>query len=238
MKLNSLLGAASLLPTLTRICSLLLAFGIAALAMPAKAATVADGDFSAWSFGSTFNPPSTASITREPTGGNPDARLNSSTFSGPTILGTAIKTDYSSSDALAGVPFTLSLDVLNGPDAFGDGQGVDFLVRQNGTIYSMGLGNTGSTHINWDTLTFNGTFNAGSFADLATGAAHPDFSGATPTQFGFGAGNTISSYLTMYYDNFSLQSAALSAIPEPETYAMLFAGLGLLGFIARRRRGR
>ncbi|WP_256209002.1 FxDxF family PEP-CTERM protein [Nitrosospira sp. Nsp14] len=28
----------------------------------------------------------------------------------------------------------------------------------------------------------------------------------------------------------------LAPIPEPETYAMLLAGLGLLGFIARRRR--
>ena len=27
-----------------------------------------------------------------------------------------------------------------------------------------------------------------------------------------------------------------SLIPEPETYAMLLAGLGLLGFIARRRK--
>ena len=30
----------------------------------------------------------------------------------------------------------------------------------------------------------------------------------------------------------------LSAIPEPESYAMIMAGLGLIGFIARRRRGR
>jgi hypothetical protein len=30
----------------------------------------------------------------------------------------------------------------------------------------------------------------------------------------------------------------LSAVPEPESYAMIMAGLGLLGFIARRRRGR
>ena len=28
----------------------------------------------------------------------------------------------------------------------------------------------------------------------------------------------------------------VSPIPEPETYAMLLAGLGLLGFIARRRK--
>ncbi|MBI4937303.1 MAG: DUF1566 domain-containing protein [Nitrosomonadales bacterium] len=32
-------------------------------------------------------------------------------------------------------------------------------------------------------------------------------------------------------------SAAVSAVPEPETYAMLLAGLGLLGFTARRRLG-
>ncbi len=30
--------------------------------------------------------------------------------------------------------------------------------------------------------------------------------------------------------------ASISAVPEPETYAMLLAGLGLLGFAARRRK--
>ena len=28
---------------------------------------------------------------------------------------------------------------------------------------------------------------------------------------------------------------SVAAVPEPETYAMLFAGLGLLGVVARRR---
>ena len=32
------------------------------------------------------------------------------------------------------------------------------------------------------------------------------------------------------------RSPPLALIPEPETYAMLLAGLGLLGFIARRRK--
>ena len=31
-------------------------------------------------------------------------------------------------------------------------------------------------------------------------------------------------------------TASTAAIPEPETYAMLLAGLGMLGFAARRRR--
>ncbi|MDP1672545.1 MAG: FxDxF family PEP-CTERM protein, partial [Burkholderiales bacterium] len=30
--------------------------------------------------------------------------------------------------------------------------------------------------------------------------------------------------------------SSVSAIPEPETYAMMAAGLGLLGFVARRRK--
>jgi hypothetical protein len=28
---------------------------------------------------------------------------------------------------------------------------------------------------------------------------------------------------------------SVAAVPEPETYAMLLAGLGVMGFIARRR---
>jgi PEP-CTERM motif len=32
-----------------------------------------------------------------------------------------------------------------------------------------------------------------------------------------------------------IQSASVTAVPEPETYAMLLAGLGLMGTIARRR---
>lgn len=37
------------------------------------------------------------------------------------------------------------------------------------------------------------------------------------------------------YDNITFGSAT-PAIPEPETYAMMLAGLGLMGFLARRRK--
>ncbi|MEJ6007797.1 PEP-CTERM sorting domain-containing protein [Paucibacter sp. AS339] len=36
-------------------------------------------------------------------------------------------------------------------------------------------------------------------------------------------------------DNVTLSVAAVTAVPEPQTYAMLLAGLGAIGFVARRR---
>jgi len=39
--------------------------------------------------------------------------------------------------------------------------------------------------------------------------------------------------------NFEVQPGAapsLLAVPEPETYAMMLAGLGLMGFVAHRRK--
>jgi PEP-CTERM motif len=46
------------------------------------------------------------------------------------------------------------------------------------------------------------------------------------------------SYLNVGGDNVGalLDNVSVSAVPEPETYAMLLAGLGLVGFISRRRR--
>jgi PEP-CTERM motif len=36
--------------------------------------------------------------------------------------------------------------------------------------------------------------------------------------------------------NIGHSAMAVATIPEPETYAMLLAGLGLVGFVARRRK--
>jgi len=39
------------------------------------------------------------------------------------------------------------------------------------------------------------------------------------------------------FTTFSNQDGLIPAVPEPETYAMMMAGLGLVGFVARRRKG-
>jgi hypothetical protein len=41
---------------------------------------------------------------------------------------------------------------------------------------------------------------------------------------------------TDYWDVHWSSSRIITAVPEPETYAMILAGLGIMGFIARRRR--
>jgi len=65
----------------------------------------------------------------------------------------------------------------------------------------------------WQQLALAGTV----AFDLTTERLHLRFGGEAPNEF-YLAGMTV------------------TAIPEPETYAMLLAGLGLLGFAARRRK--
>ena len=54
-----------------------------------------------------------------------------------------------------------------------------------------------------------------------------------------GNGNTYDTNISAHDGSYvfdPVAASSLSAVPEPETYAMLLAGLGLLGFIARRRK--
>jgi hypothetical protein len=73
---------------------------------------------------------------------------------------------------------------------------------------------------------------------------------ATPFSWNFGGAPTVhtvnlaagSYYYAVFgvapgFAAYSINSAAVATpVPEPETYAMLLAGLGIVGFVARRRR--
>ncbi|MFC3377756.1 PEP-CTERM sorting domain-containing protein [Rugamonas sp. CCM 8940] len=54
--------------------------------------------------------------------------------------------------------------------------------------------------------------------------------------FALSMSNTTADDLAGRVGMASWMSGEVSAVPEPETYAMLLAGLGLLGFMAKRRR--
>jgi hypothetical protein len=87
---------------------------------------------------------------------------------------------------------------------------------------------------------FMGFSNAGSFAmsSYATGMKFEridikvtGIAKSTYTKYA-DAGNDVRVYLDA---NKTLHVSAVSAVPEPETYAMLLAGIGLIGTIARRK---
>lgn len=192
----------------------------------ANAVTIVDGDFLDWSFSAT----GTATASVEAAGGNPGARINVTTVSEAVVYGTAVKNDFTTTAALEGEEFTLSLDVLSGAGAFAQGQLILLLVEQADSIYGRALATTGFP-LNFDTRQFASTFEAAAFPRLlGAGPSTPDFRGGTQTRFGFAGGNESSGSLTQYYDNFTLD------FPEPGGFAMQVVVLGVLGSMAQRSR--
>ncbi|MET3130923.1 hypothetical protein AAKU55_001181 [Oxalobacteraceae bacterium GrIS 1.11] len=74
------------------------------------------------------------------------------------------------------------------------------------------------------------SFSADAKAEISGGGIHANyfgFSGISFDKIVVSAGGQSNTY---WMDNLQI-----AAVPEPETYAMLLAGLGLLGFMARRK---
>jgi hypothetical protein len=103
------------------------------------------------------------------------------------------------------------------------------------------VGTTGTTSLSWNESTHTG--------DL--GVAHTAYADFVPTvnptgsyDFGGGMMGAVGMTGTSAYvygvvgtmGGVPLSETITAAVPEPETYAMLMAGLGLMGFIAHRRR--
>jgi IPTL-CTERM motif len=189
----------------------------------------------------------TASFTVEPAGGNPGARLNSTTVTptgADTAFGAALYQAVTVVAPLSGTAFVMRLDVLSGPGGFGQGQAVQALVGQGGSLYQTPLGITGFPLNSFTTLTFNGTFTAGAFTKVSgPGPATPSFDGVTPTSFGFAVGNNMSATLTQYYDNWNITVTLPGpvgnvVIPTLSNGSLLLltALVALAGFAAWRRR--
>ncbi len=83
------------------------------------------------------------------------------------------------------------------------------------TLLHSATVNTPVAGYSWVSLTPSGILGAGSYDVYLSGTMNASI---TPNPTGESGG------------------IVLAAIPEPETYAMMLAGLGLMGFVARRRR--
>ena len=140
---------------------------------------------------------------------------------------------------------TLQLQGYNSLD--GDNYYIDiFHVSVNGSeVFSatFGLGGGGADRILVNPYEIGFTHN-GNMIDLAIpvnfadGANTVSFSYESPTSF---EGTGRAGYQGMGDEGWGLNSVEITgngaapAVPEPETYAMLLAGLGVIGFMSRRR---
>ena len=128
----------------------------------------------------------------------------------------------------------------------GDNYYIDiFHVSVNGSeVFSaaFGLGGGGADRIlvNPYEIGFTHTDNMIDLAlpvNLAEGANSVSFSYESPTSF---EGSNRAGFQGLGDEGWGLNSVEITgntvaAVPEPETYAMLLAGLGVIGFMSRRR---
>lgn len=116
-------------------------------------------------------------------------------------------------DTVAGTTYTVSFDVGFGPDSNSTGDSMGHPVLNSSVDVGLnGVYNTFSSAANgWATKSFTFTANSAS------------------TTLSFKTSDTYSEYV-------GLDNVSVNAVPEPETYAMMLAGLGALGFLARRRK--
>ena len=92
----------------------------------------------------------------------------------------------------------------------------------------------------FNSLTVNSTGSAGQVftaSSLGFSVTNGDQSFNQSVQFTALAGSKITSLVFSSTDNaFESANFSITPIPEPETYALMMAGLGVMGFVARRRR--
>lgn len=124
-----------------------------------------------------------------------------------------------------GVYHTQPVD--NSDDNITEGETLTLTFDQVVHLDAIGLRAEGHNFTGWDDgATF--LFNGGSML-LPKGTGSIDSLGLSGSVFTFAYGGRQA-------DQFYLSSVSVSAVPEPEVFALMLGGFGALGFVARRRR--
>ena len=101
--------------------------------------------------------------------------------------------------------------------------------------FISGMVGAGALSFSFDTVSPAGSFANGTLAGNAR-MVYVANKVTTAGTFDYVIGFNDSCACDGDYDDFVVGVKFANAVPEPETYAMLLAGLGLLGFAARRRK--
>lgn len=163
----------------------------------------------------------------------------------PLAGGTVVSGDYSFASSQP-------VGVINGASysSFGVSNGTNMLVFSNQSALTItrtdsGLFNMSSIDVGrWLGLSpgnpaqLNITGHASS-GDVLVTASLSSSSFATVATSGFVSLSSLTLSMSGYSSSAysAIDNLAVTAVPEPETYAMLLAGLGLISLAARRRRG-
>ena len=127
-----------------------------------------------------------------------------------------------------GISTTGSLDL-----SYGGSTSQNMVAPAGYTAYTWWGQNTESVYQIGSTATFSITL-----SNVAVGTNTVGVS----TYFGNAASNNGQQFVNNPYGNYTtfttntFSAVTVAAVPEPETYAMMLAGLGMVGFLARRRR--
>ena len=126
-----------------------------------------------------------------------------------------------------GFVFPVSAQVTHAYIVDSNGKGlIDLGTPGGGYSYARGISDAGQV-VGWSDTAAH---------DLHAFITGPNGAGMTDLNSLVSVPGVTALTYAMGINNLGQVAAIGSLIPEPETYAMLLAGLGLLGFIARRRK--
>ncbi|RZS58188.1 PEP-CTERM sorting domain-containing protein [Sphaerotilus mobilis] len=166
----------------------------------------------------------TAAQAQSATNGDFDTNL-----SGWTNGATPANATFTTVDWLAGTAFFNA-----GTDRLA--QVISGLMASTEYVYSFTYASTANAPAGGLRLNFGGpAYNPGIVTFDGTSGVATTFSGSFTTGVG---GNLIVAFRGVDGSNTQLDNFTIAAapVPEPETYAMLLAGLGAVGFMSRRRK--